>query len=95
MLQPLVENAVEHGVRRTVNGARVRLRAESMGDRLRLEIVDNGPGPGEGAAEGVGLANTRSRLAGLYGDAHRLELSPAGTGGTVVTIELPFRRRPR
>jgi signal transduction histidine kinase len=94
MLQPLVENAVEHGVSRTLNGARVQLKAEPIGDRLRLEIADNGPGPA-GGTEGVGLANTRSRLTGLYGDAHRLELSPVKTGGTVVTIELPFRRGPR
>jgi LytS/YehU family sensor histidine kinase len=72
----------------------VQLKAEPIGDRLRLEIADNGPGPA-GGTEGVGLANTRSRLTGLYGDAHRLELSPVETGGTVVTIELPFRRGPR
>jgi two-component sensor histidine kinase len=90
MLQPLVENAVEHGVKRTLNAARVRLSAKRSGDRLRVEIVDNGPGP-TGGGEGVGLANTRARLAGLYGDAHRLELRPLETGGTVVTIELPFR----
>jgi signal transduction histidine kinase len=94
MLQPLVENAIEHGVKRTANGARVGLKAEPIGDRLRLQIADNGPGP-SGGIEGVGLANTRSRLAGLYGDAHRLELNPGEAGGTVVTIELPFRRGPR
>jgi signal transduction histidine kinase len=90
MLQPLVENAVEHGVKRTRDGARVRLTAERAGDRLRLEIADNGPGPTRGG-EGVGLANTRARLAGLYGDAHRFELKAVETGGTVVTIELPFQ----
>jgi two-component system LytT family sensor kinase len=92
MLQPLLENAVEHGVKRTPNGARVRLSAEREGDRLRLEIADNGPGPRpHGGGDGVGLANTRARLAGLYGDAHRFELRAVETGGTVVTIELPFR----
>ena len=90
MLQPLVENAVEHGVKRTLEAARVRLSAEQSGDRLRIEIADNGPGP-TGRADGVGLANTRARLAGLYGDAHRLELRRLETGGTIVTIELPFK----
>ena len=71
LLQPLVENAVEHGVKRTAGGARVRLSARRAGDRLGLEITDNGPGL-TGSREGVGLANTRARLAGLYGDAHRL-----------------------
>jgi two-component system, LytTR family, sensor kinase len=89
MLQPLVENAVEHGVSRTSNGARVRLSAERSGDQLRLEIADNGPGPTK-SGDGIGLANTRARLAGLYGSAGRLELA-AAAGGTVVTIELPFR----
>jgi two-component system LytT family sensor kinase len=90
MLQPLVENAVEHGVKRTRDGALVRLTAEREGDRLRLQIADNGPGPARGS-DGVGLANTRARLAGLYGGAHRFELKGVETGGTVVTIELPFR----
>jgi signal transduction histidine kinase len=91
MLQPLVENAVEHGVKRRLDGARVRLTAERAGDCLRLEIADNGPGPAAGGGQGVGLANTRARLAGLYGDAHRFELKAVETGGTVVTIELPFK----
>jgi two-component system, LytTR family, sensor kinase len=92
LLQPLVENAVEHGVKRMLDGACVRLTAERAGDRLRLEIADNGPGP-TGGSEGVGLANTRGRLAGLYGNAARLELRAVDTGGTVVAIELPFRAR--
>jgi two-component system LytT family sensor kinase len=82
---------VEHGVKHTPNGARVRLSALRAGDRLRLEICDNGPGPTDGR-EGVGLANTRARLTGLYGDAHRFELRAAEGGGTVVTIDLPYRR---
>jgi two-component system, LytTR family, sensor kinase len=90
MLQPLVENAVEHGVKLTREAARVRLSATRAGDRLRLEIADNGPGF-TGGTDGVGLANTRARLAGLYGGAHRFELKPVETGGTLVTIELPFR----
>jgi two-component system, LytTR family, sensor kinase len=91
MLQPLVENAVEHGVGRTAGPARVRLSARRTGNRLRLEISDNGPGPLAGGRDGVGLANTRARLSGLYGDAHRFELHPLEAGGTLVAIELPFR----
>ena len=90
MLQPLVENAVEHGVKRTREAARVRLSATRAGDRLRLEIADNGPGFA-GGTDGVGLANTRARLAGLYGSGHHFELSALEAGGTVVTIELPYR----
>jgi two-component system, LytTR family, sensor kinase len=90
ILQPLIENAVEHGVKRTADGALVRLSAQRSGDRLRMEISDNGPGPGP-QGDGIGLANTRARLAGLYGRAHRLEIGPMETGGTRVTIELPYR----
>ena len=93
LLQPLVENAVEHGVKRTQGAARVRLSAERVGDRLRLEITDNGPGPA-GGGEGVGLANTRARLAGLYGTANRFELRASEFGGTTVLIEVPFNTAP-
>ncbi|HVQ46686.1 MAG TPA: ATP-binding protein, partial [Gemmatimonadales bacterium] len=90
LLQPLLENAVEHGVRRTADAARVRLRAARAGDRLRIEISDNGPGP-NGARAGVGLANTRARLAALYGSGHHFELRALESGGTLVTMDLPFR----
>jgi signal transduction histidine kinase len=90
MLQPLVENAVEHGVKRTPRGARVHLRARRAGDRLRLEVADTGPGPA-GGSDGVGLANTRARLKALYGVAHSFELAAAESGGTVVRVEVPFR----
>lgn len=90
LLQPLVENAVEHGVKRRPEGAAVRLRACVDRERLRLEISDEGPGPA-GGDPGIGLGNTRERLARLYGAAHRIELSAGAAGGTVVSIELPLR----
>ena len=92
LLQPLVENAVEHGVSRQPGGATVRLHAVRAGERLRLEITDDGPGlPAAGRDDGIGLANTRERLARLYGSAHRFELSPAGAVGATVAIEIPLR----
>jgi two-component system LytT family sensor kinase len=92
ILQPLVENALQHGVARRPEGATVVLRAWRRDDRLGLEIEDDGPGPGAGAATpGIGLANTRARLAQLYGGDHRLELGPAAGGGFLVRIEIPFR----
>jgi LytS/YehU family sensor histidine kinase len=59
---------------------------------LRLEITDDGPGPPPaGGDDGIGLANTRERLARLYGSSHRFELAPAGAIGARVAIEIPLR----
>src|SRR5215472_18095048 len=77
LLQPLVENAVQHGVSRRPDGATVTLSIERRGDRLTLEVADDGPGPGSGAkgGNGIGLKNTRARLAQLYPSTHRVELT--------------------
>lgn len=92
LLQPLVENAVEHGVSRRTGGAAVRLSATCAGERLQLAITDDGPGPpAAGNDDGIGLANTRERLARLYGSAHRFELTSGGATGTTVAIEIPLR----
>src|SRR5690606_16208422 len=91
VLQPIVENAVLHGVARQVEGGRITLRARRDGDDLRLEVCDTGPGfaPGEGR-EGIGLTNTRARLAQLYGEAQRLTCA-SGAAGACVSIVLPYR----
>jgi signal transduction histidine kinase len=92
MLQPLVENAVQHGVSRSPQGATIVLRVERRGDRLGVEVEDDGPGLTPGApATGIGLANTRARLAQLYPDAHHVELRAAATGGAIVRVDIPFR----
>jgi anti-sigma regulatory factor (Ser/Thr protein kinase) len=95
LLQPLVENAVRHGVALRVTAGRIEVRAWRDGDRLHLEVRDDGPGlPARPAAEGgVGLANTRARLLHLYGTAGRLEAGNDPHGGCVVTITLPFREQ--
>jgi signal transduction histidine kinase len=92
VLQPVVENALEHGAGRVSDG-RVAITAAKRGDRLLLTVRDNGPGPdGTGRQSGgVGLANTRARLAQLYGDAASLTLRAADGGGAVAEIALPFR----
>ncbi|MGB3542926.1 sensor histidine kinase [Rubrivirga sp.] len=93
ILQPLVENAVGHGVSRLEEGVGViRLVARRDGDRLVLRIEDNGPGL-TGAAPtstGVGLANTRERLEALYGDAAALSLRPGLEAGAEAEIDLPW-----
>ncbi|HSJ62654.1 MAG TPA: histidine kinase [Gemmatimonadaceae bacterium] len=93
MLQPLVENAVKHGVSKVEGVGRIAISAEREGDRVRLEIRDNGPGPQrepDTAAEGVGLRNTRARLERLYGEAQDLSLAAAPDGGAIVTVTLPY-----
>jgi sensor histidine kinase YesM len=95
LLQPLVENAVRHGVSRRPNGGTVSVRAGVRGDRLLLEVEDDGPGlPPAGARsdrQGLGLPNVRERLERAYGERHTMELRDAPSGGVLVRIELPLR----
>jgi sensor histidine kinase YesM len=92
ILQPLVENAVRHGVSAVSTAGTVEVCASVVDGRLRLRVRDDGPGMGRATARagsGTGLRNTRERLAQLYGDGAelRVESPPAGEG-TVVTIDI-------
>ncbi|MGZ8850933.1 MAG: sensor histidine kinase [Thermoanaerobaculia bacterium] len=89
ILQPIVENALEHGVNRAAGEGRIEIGARRDADDLVLTVRDNGPGI-EAGRTGVGLTNTRERLLQLYGDAARLSLESAGGQGTLATIVLPF-----
>ncbi|HYG68297.1 MAG TPA: sensor histidine kinase [Anaeromyxobacteraceae bacterium] len=92
ILQPLVENAVRHGIEPRPEPGRVAVRAARRGDTLCLEVADTGPGPSAVARTGgVGLENTRARLRHLYGDRQRLALEGASGGGALVRVELPWR----
>ncbi len=93
VLQPLVENAVKHGVSKLEGTGRITIRARRDGDRTTMTVHDNGPGFGEAAApgeEGVGLRNTRERLAQLYGTAQSLTLHEPPEGGLIAKIIVPF-----
>ncbi|MDB4874817.1 MAG: signal transduction histidine kinase, LytS [Gemmatimonadetes bacterium] len=97
LLQPIVENAVEHGVARALDGGTVRIDATREGDALRLVVADDGPPTAAADAEpsfGIGLANTRERLSRLYGDRARLTMERVNGGGTRVEIVLPFETQP-
>jgi two-component sensor histidine kinase len=96
ILQPLVENAVKHGVDKVSGTGKIRIQARRDSDRLVLSVSDNGPGPQKIARldeAGVGLANIRQRLEQLYGSAQSLTLAEAPNGGTVAQITMPFRTR--
>jgi two-component system, LytTR family, sensor kinase len=95
VLQPLVENALRHGIDRRAGGGRVALDASHVNNRLRVRITNDGPllatDDETSARQHVGLANTRERLAQLYGEAYLLHFEPLAAGGAVVTLELPWR----
>jgi sensor histidine kinase YesM len=98
ILQPLVENAIRHGISRRAAAGEVEIRARRDGNHLVLTVWDDGPGPDPAStrpsAGGVGLRNTRARLLQLYGDDQTLELSGAEVGGTMARIVIPFRSAP-
>jgi two-component system, LytTR family, sensor kinase len=94
LLQPLVENAVRHGLARRMGATLLSITALRQGDDLVLVVTDDGPGPEpvtEAPLEGVGLRNTRERLATLYGDRASLALARAPEGGASVTVRIPYR----
>jgi LytS/YehU family sensor histidine kinase len=92
LLQPLVENAIRHGVEPAVSGGEIRVDAERVGEDLMLRVTDTGKGLAEGAPEGVGLSNVRARLAGLYGDRGRLSLFSNAALGVIAELRLPVQR---
>lgn len=91
ILQPLVENALEHGVSRATGEAEIAIEARRDGDALVITIVDRGPGFDASAEGGVGLANTRARLAAQYGSAASVALRTMPEGGAAAEIRLPWR----
>ncbi len=92
LFQPLVENAIRHGVARRETDGRIWLSSEWANGSLVLDVMDNGPGlPPRPVREGIGLRNTRRRLAELYGTDHALSLRPRPGGGLHVRVAIPYR----
>jgi two-component sensor histidine kinase len=99
LLQPLVENAIRHGIEPSPNPGLVRVVVRPQAERLVLTVEDNGAGLSnkdherrEGA--GIGLQNLRSRLETLYGAAQKIAFGPRPEGGVTVTVEIPLRHAP-
>jgi LytS/YehU family sensor histidine kinase len=91
VLQPLVENAIRHGVEACVGLTRIAVAARRETDSLVLEVIDSGDAAEPRAGNGVGLAATRERLAHIYGPAARLDLAVAPDRSTAM-IAVPLQR---
>jgi sensor histidine kinase YesM len=98
VLQPLVENAVVHGVSHRSGAGSIVIQAFRSNGTLHIRVADDGPGfgpealagrPSGGRRRGIGLANTRARLAELYGPDHAVECDDGAHGG-IVTMSIPF-----
>lgn len=92
LLQPLVENAIKHGLEPKIDGGEIAVRASAGGGRLVLEVTDTGLGLGAAATSGTGtgIAQVRERLAAVYGGSASLEFTGNPGGGVAATLRLPL-----
>lgn len=95
-VQPLVENAIRHGISRRASGGRVTVSAERIGDQLEIRVLDDGVGLPQGwnldACSGLGLSVTRERIAGLHANGHsHFSVRNRAEGGTEVEVLLPLK----
>lgn len=93
ILQPIVENAIKHGISKRAQGGAIRIRASRANGSLTLSVYNDGPGlPANGAIQsGIGVANMRTRLQSLYGNAFDLDMRNQAPGGVEVSISVPFK----
>ena len=94
LLQPVVENAIKHGVARRAHGGAIRIAASRTNGTLHLTVHNDGPALDPNWQQtqmGVGIANLQTRLRGLYGDHFELELHNHGAGGVETSISLPYK----
>ena len=90
LLQPLVENALKHGLGARIRGGSISIAAERAGDRVRIDVADDGPAAASIAeASGIGLTNTRERLAASFGAHQSFMLMPRPGGGALARLTIP------
>ena len=93
ILQPMVENAVKHGIAKRAQGGAIRIAASRCDGVLTLSVCNDGPSLPVGwemARSGIGMSNVRTRLESLYGDAFELSMRNQDAGGVEVSVSLPF-----
>jgi signal transduction histidine kinase len=97
LLQPIVENAIRHGIGRSSSAGRILIRTARSDGMVEVRVQDDGPGLSRDISpehQGIGLANTRARLQQLYGKDGRLTIENSNGGGALVTLRFPFRDSP-
>ena len=94
LLQPIVENAIQHGIAPLETGGLIETRVKRVGDTLWMQVRDNGCGPGSSLSKGhgIGMQNTRERLAYFYPNTHEFSAVVPTAGGFEVTIQIPYER---
>jgi len=98
LLQPIIENSIKHGVSKSESGGSITISAQRDGDKLVLEVRDDGPGVVDiqrvdatfDLSKGVGISNIRNRLQGIYGEEHSLTFSNAQPSGLIVRVVIPY-----
>jgi two-component system LytT family sensor kinase len=90
ILQPMVENAIKHGIAKRAQGGEVRIAADRSNGRLTLRVYNDGPGLTPEPAPGIGIANTRARLTSLYGSDFDLSLRNQPPAGVEASLSVPF-----
>ena len=90
ILQPIVENAIKHGIAKRAQGGAIRIAAIRSNGRLTLSVYNDGPSLPASGRDGIGISNMRTRLQGLYGDAFELSLRNHDPDGVEVSVSVPF-----
>ena len=92
LLQPVVENAIQHGIAPVASGGTLEISSRREGNRLVIEVIDDGRGIGSRSGQsGIGLPNTRARLRHTYGHDQAFEIGAHESGGTIARFEIPLR----
>ena len=97
ILQPMVENAVKHGIAKRVQGGAIRISAFRSNGKLTLSVYNDGPklpADWDKTGSGIGISNVRTRLRGLYGDGFELKMRNQEPGGVEISFSVPFVAAP-